>query len=195
VLSGVDPFTLTIEKAHAYRAPSLVPIASSARGTPLISAAASATGRLVVLGFGPGESNVASAPAFPVLFGNALEWLVRPEAGGPRRPGPVQFDDAVVRVTGPRGVTVPLERVNHAAMAVLRAPGVYVAEGGGARSTIAVNVGDAQVSNVGRTSLPASGTRAVTAGASSHAWWMYCVLAAFALIVAEWWTWQRRITV
>jgi hypothetical protein len=90
---------------------------------------------------------------------------------------------------------VPLERVNHAAIGVLREPGVYIAEGGGARSTIAVNVGDAQVSNVGRTSLPAAGTRAVTAGASSHAWWMYCVIAAFALILAEWWTWQRRITV
>ena len=120
---------------------------------------------------------------------------MRPEVGGPHRPGPVQFDDGVVRVSGPRGVAVPLERVNHAAIGVLREPGVYIAEGGGARSTIAVNVGDAQVSNVGRTSLPAAGTRAVTAGASSHAWWMYCVIAAFALILAEWWTWQRRITV
>ncbi len=195
ILEGVDPLTLTIEKAHGYRAPLLTPVAMSARGTPLVSVEASATGRLVVLGFGPGESNLASAPAFPVLIGNALEWLARPEAGGPRRPGPVRFDEGVVRVSGPRGVAVPLERVNHAAIGVLRAPGVYVAEGGGARSTIAVNVGDAQVSNVGRTNLAAAGARAVTAGASSHAWWMYCVLAAFALIVAEWWTWQRRITV
>jgi hypothetical protein len=51
------------------------------------------------------------------------------------------------------------------------------------------------VSNLGRTNLPAAGARAVTVGASSHAWWMYCVIAAFVLILAEWWTWQRRITV
>ena len=55
--------------------------------------------------------------------------------------------------------------------------------------------GFVDILHVGRTSLPAVGTRAVTAGASSYAWWMYCVIAAFALIVAEWWTWQRRITV
>ena len=55
VLQGVDPFTLTIERARGLRAPALTPIAVSARGTPLVSVAASATGRLVVFGIWTGR--------------------------------------------------------------------------------------------------------------------------------------------
>jgi hypothetical protein len=59
-----------------------------------------------------------------------------------------------------------------------------------------VNVGDPQVSNLSRTSLSATAqARAVSAGASGRAWWLYFALVAFALVLAEWWTWQRRITV
>ena len=32
------------------------------------------------------------------------------------------------------------------------------------------------------------------AGRSSRPLWLYCAWAAFALALAEWWTWQRRIT-
>jgi hypothetical protein len=86
--------------------------------------------------------------------------------------------------------------VNENAVATLRLPGLYVAEGGGARSTIAVNVGSTQVSNLERTTVFAPGrTQTVSSGASARAWWLYCALAAFALVLAEWWTWQRRITV
>jgi hypothetical protein len=79
---------------------------------------------------------------------------------------------------------------------MLRAPGLYVAEGAGAASTFAVNVGDPQVSNTARTSLsPGDQARPVMAGTSARSWWLYCAAAAFALALAEWWTWQRRITV
>jgi hypothetical protein len=79
---------------------------------------------------------------------------------------------------------------------MLRAPGLYTVEGGGARSTLAVNIADPQVSNLGRTTLTGSTTATqVAAGSSSQPWWVYCAAAAFVLALAEWWTWQRRITV
>jgi hypothetical protein len=51
------------------------------------------------------------------------------------------------------------------------------------------------VSNVLRTSVAGDRAKVVTAGASSRPWWAYFAFAAFALVLAEWWTWQRRITV
>jgi len=201
VVRAVDPLTLSIEHARAYSSATLVPIARSARGTPLVyvrepSAAKPLDPRLVLVTFGAGESNLPSAPAFPVLVGDALEWLTSRAGGGARRPGLTAFDIGVEKVTGPRGEPVPLVRMNGAALGMLRAPGLYVAEGGGGRSTIAVNAGDPQVSNVWRTTSTA-GARglAVTAGASGLPWWQYCAMAAFALALMEWWTWQRRITV
>jgi hypothetical protein len=196
VVRGVDPLTLTIDKARPYGAPALQPVARSERDTPLVYVSQSVDQRLVVVTFGPDESNLARAPGFPVLIGDALDWLTRPAEGGSRRPGPASFDRSVSRLTGPDGSAVPLEHAGDRLTTVLARPGLYVAEGGGARSSFAVNVGDPQVSNLLRTSLGASGRAlAVTSGASGRAWWLYCVAAAFALIFAEWWTWQRRITV
>ena len=126
-----------------------------------------------------------------------MDWLARPAAGGARRPGPAIFDEAITKVTASNGAVVPLVRVAHAVVGALAAPGFYTAErGAGVQSTFAVNVGDLQVSNLARTSLSAAARAGtVSAGASGRAWWLYCAIAAFALVLGEWWTWQRRITV
>jgi hypothetical protein len=196
VLSGVDPFTLSIEKARAFTLPQLRVVAESARGTPLIYAGQSNDQRAVVVTFGPTDSNLPSAPAFPVLIGNALDWLARVSSGGARRPGPMTFDEAIISVMDPEGETVPLTHFNHSAVALLRSPGMYFADGSAVRTAIAVNAGDPQVSNLLQTRLtPEVRTRPVAAGIPPRPWWMYLVALAFALALAEWWTWQRRITV
>jgi hypothetical protein len=79
---------------------------------------------------------------------------------------------------------------------VLRTPGLYVADGAAGPSSIAVNAGDPQISNVERTTLGTTAhALAVSSSGSVHPWWLYCAAAAFGLVIAEWWTWQRRITV
>jgi hypothetical protein len=196
VVQGVDPFTLTIERARTYGSAALVPVARSARGTPLVYVSESRDRRIVVVTFGAGESNLAAAPGFPVLMANALEWAARPAASSARSPGLATFEPGIVSVTGPDGDAVPLSRVGDRPVGVLRTPGLYVAEGGGSRSTIAVNAGDPLLSNLSRTTpAGAGGVRTVTAGRSGRPWWLYFAVAAFVLVLAEWWTWQRRITV
>jgi hypothetical protein len=206
VVQGVDPFTLTIERGRAYARQSLNPIARSSTGMPLISVDESPDWRRVIVGFGPDDSNLTAAPGFPVLLGNSLEWLARPDvvattagqtvSGHVHKPGLVAFEGVVVKVTGPRSTAVPLLRVNDRAMARLHDPGLYTVEGGGARSTVAINVGSPQLSNLTRTTpISATQPRAVTAGGSARPWWLYSALAAFMLGLFEWWTWQRRITV
>ena len=101
-------------------------------------------------------------------------------------------------MTGPGGRQIPLARVGGAALACCATPGLYIAEARGRDEHIAVNVGDPQVSNLGaHDSLSAE-----RSGASGHGRRvrpalvaLLCVAAAFALALAEWWTWQRRITV
>ncbi len=196
VVAGVDPLTLAIEKARAYGAPGLTAVARSRRGTPLVLVSDTPARRFVVVAFGPDESNLASAPGFPVLMGNAIDWLARPDARAPQRTGLSSFNPATARVTGPGGRQVPLMRMDGAVLGTLRTPGLYVAEGAGATSRFAVNVSDPQVSNTARTTLsPGDQARAAGLGRSERPWWMYCAAAAFVLALAEWWTWQRRITV
>ncbi len=201
VVLGVDPFTLSIDRARRYSAPSLTPVALSERGTPLVYVSETPAHRFAVVTFGADESNLAGAPGFPVLIGNALDWLTHPSSGsaqaGPaHRPRLVTFEEGVARVTGPDGADVRLARVDRASVGMLRQPGFYAVEGGGARSTIAINAGDQLLSNLTRAPSGRSGTaQVVEAGASGRAWWIYFAVAAFALALAEWWTWQRRITV
>ena len=196
VVRGVDPATLTIERAHAYATPNAVPVARSLRGTPLVSVVETPEQRAVIVAFGPGDSNLTSAPAFPVLVGNAIDWLMTPFGHTSVNPGLASLNDAVSSVAGPRGTSVPLAHVNHAALGLLRAPGLYVVTGGGGRGTIAVNAGDPGLSDLMKTTLSrANQAGLVRPGAASRPWWVYAAIAAFVLAMAEWWTWQRRITV
>ena len=198
VVQGVDPFTLSIERARSFSSPLLDPVAQSVRGTPLVYVSESPDRRLVVVTFGAEESNLAGAPGFPVLIGNALDWLTHPAARPAQAmpPSIMTFAEGVAEVRDPDGARIPLSRVNRTAVGILRAPGFYVVEGGGARSTLAINAGNPQVSNLTRApALGEAGARNVEAGMSGGPWWLYCTLAALVLILAEWWTWQRRITV
>lgn len=196
VVQGVDPFTLIISRAQVYSSPSLTPVARSARGTPLVLVHASAERRQIVLAFGAADSNLPAAPGFPVLLGNALDWLARPASRGRVEPGPLELDAGIDRLTGPGGREVPLTRIEGRTIAVIREPGLYVAEGGGSSSRFVVNAGSAQLSNLTRTSPVTAGqTRTVEAGTSTRPWWITLAIAALALALLEWWTWQRRITV
>jgi hypothetical protein len=197
VLNGVDPTTVSIERARTVESDKWTPIAKSATGTPLVSVAETPEYRRVLLGFGSNEaeSNVALQPAFPVLMVNTLEWLARPSLGVQVRPGVVPLPAAVAHLTSPDGKAVSVTTFGDTRLARIASPGLYLAEGGGMRSALAANVGDPQVSNVSRTSLSASTQASTSAIETNDPWWPVLIAIAFVLGLAEWWTWQRRITV
>jgi hypothetical protein len=195
VLRGVDPMTLRIDRARSCSSVSLSPIARSTHGTPLVCVQESGDRRTVVVGFGPADSSLASAPAFPVFMANTLEWLARPETRDlSLRPGLSTFAGAA-RITRDDGESVPLTHVTDVAYGVLTTPGLYRVETAGARNTLAVNAADPQRSNVAHTTLGAGGNAAPPLSPLERPWWLGCAIAAFVLAFAEWWTWQRRVTV
>ncbi len=195
VLRGVDPVTLRIDRARSCESGPLLAIARSSRGTPIICAGESPDRRLIVVGFGPADSNLATAPAFPVLVANALEWLARPESRDlSLRPGLTTFNGPA-RISRDDGESVPLTRLTASAFGVLAAPGLYTIESAGARNTVAVNAADPQRSNVAKTTLGARANTAPPRNPLERPWWLGCAFAAFVLAFAEWWTWQRRVTV
>jgi hypothetical protein len=195
VLDGVDPLTLEIKRARPLQAPGLTAVAQSEKGTPMVAVADTVDRRLVVLSFALAESNLAFAPAFPVFIGNTLEWLAQPSFGPSRRPGRVRLPASTIRVTDHSGNAMPLVRAGDFAVATLATPGLHLVEAGGARGVVAVNVGDPEVSNLGRSSLADKGTQPDAGSSGGRPWWTFAVIGAFLLASVEWWTWQRRVTV
>jgi hypothetical protein len=107
VVAGVDPLSLDVKRARAI-AGRLTTVAASERGTPLVAVSDQSTARFVVLSFALADSNLAYSPAFPVLVGNALEWLARPALGASGRPGPLALPASTTRVLNGDGESVPL---------------------------------------------------------------------------------------
>jgi hypothetical protein len=195
VVAGVDPLTVDVKRVRAYTGRDLIPVALSEHGTPLVSVAEARDRRIVVWSFSPADSNLASAPGFPVLAGDAIEWLARPSYGVLRRSGPARLPAATARVLTPDGKPLPIVRAGESAVVRLASPGLYLVEAGGSRGVIGVNVGSPEVSNVSRSSFSGTEASRVASGGAGWPWWMWAVVIVFALASVEWWTWQRRVTV
>lgn len=196
LLRGVDPLTIDIARAGGLTGDRLTTIASSERGTPLAMIMDEPRLRLVALTFGLADSNLASAPAFPVLVGNALEWLARPSLPTPVGPGAITLPAGVLRVLAPDGEEVPFVRAGDEVQTVLPVPGLYRIDVAGARSVVAVNAGDPVRSNLQRTGFTAGdGVAREAADGTGRPWWPYALMAVIGLIALEWLTWLRRITV
>ncbi len=195
LLDGVDPALLQVARARAIVRPSLVPVVLSERGTPLVTFEDARDGRRVVFGFSLAESNIAATPAFPVLMGNALDWLGRPARDLARHPGPVVLPPETVRVVAPDGRTLPIARFDDRATANLDRPGLYLVQGPDGERVLRVTLGDPRRSNLMTSSVAGAPAEPAAPVTSRRPWWMLAGFGAFALGLAEWVTWQRRVTV
>lgn len=195
VFDGVDTALLHVGHARAVIRPTLRPIAMSEQGTPLVAVEDGRAGRQVVFTFSIADSNVAVTPAFPVLVGNAIDWLGRPDRDLHRQPGPAVLPPATARVLAPDGRSVPLTRLDDRVGANLEAPGLYLVQSADGQSVLQVTLGDMRRSNLLTSSISETGTRPGPSRRQGRSWWIYATIAAFVLAGLEWMTWQRRITV
>jgi hypothetical protein len=194
-VAGVDPHSVDVKKVFAFTGKDLTVVAASERGTPLVSVADARDRRLVVWSFALADTNLKNAAGFPILLGDAIEWLAHPSYGVLRKPGLVRLPASTSRVISPAGQPVTVVRAGSDAIVRFKTPGLYLVEAAGSRGVVGVNVGDPEISNIGRTSLEGASVSYVEAGGAGWPWWMWFVVLAFALAATEWWTWQRRVTV
>jgi hypothetical protein len=195
ILDGVDTELVRVARARGVARPSLRPIAVSEHDTPLVSIEDSAGVRYVVLGFSPQDANFASTPAFPILVGNAIDWLGRPERGVRRQPGLVSLPAGTRRVVTPNGQALPLLTLDDRVTAILPTPGLYLAETLGGQSVLSVGLGDPARSNLLASTIAPDRSPRRALRAEGRPWWMFLASAAFILAGLEWVTWRRRVTV
>lgn len=195
LLQGVDTQTMALDRARIYAGNGLDVIARSTTGTPLVYVKDTAEQRFAIFTFSVTDSKLMFAPGFPALLGNAMDWLAHPARVGTRRPGQVMFDGTIASLTGPDDKPVPVTKIGDIAVATLSHVGFYVAKAGGGTSVIAVNATDPDISDLQRTRLAVKTPADASAPSRGRPWWLFAAAVAVVLIGAEWFTWQRRITV
>jgi hypothetical protein len=195
VLIGVDSSLVRISSLTALTAPSLKPIALTNSGAAIVSIEDGAS-RRVVLHFAVPASNLPLTPAFPVLIGNAIDWLGRRDRGHVQVPGAVVLPRETVRVLDPAGKAIPLVSLGDRRAATLEAPGLYLAETTGATPRVLnVRLDDMRKANLLVSSVGPDTEVRPLAPPPPTSWWRLASLLAVLVLVVEWVTWDRRITV
>ena len=196
VTDGVSLRDVLVERALALRVPAGAQVlASDADGQPLILASASGP-RWVEVAFALRDSNLPLQPGFPVFLSNALDWMTGEAPALQSGPGLVRVPVADADVLDLRGRQVATRRLPGATLIEAEEPGIYTATAGDRRVRVAVNVADAAVTAVNASRL--AGDPATIAWPTPHSAvdpWPGILLAAALLLVLEWWTYNRRLTV
>lgn len=194
VLAGVDSSLVRIASLRTLVNPALMPVALTETGAAIVSAD-DGSSRRVVLHFALSESNLQLTPAFPVLVGNAIDWLGRPERGRVRPPGPVVLPQDTERVLAPDGRALPLVPLGDRRAVTLDKPGLYLAESANARRVLNVRLNDMRKANLMVSSIERDREVRAPAEKPTAPWWIVAALIAVMALVVEWFTWDRRITV
>ncbi len=171
-------------------------LARDADGGALLVAAVRSP-RWVASGFAVEDSNFAAQASFPMFVANSLAWLLdEPPAIG-RGLGTVSVPLERARVLTPEGNPTDTRFVPGATLFRAEAPGVYSAEGATGRLRVLVNLLDPAITDVNATRLAATSPDAPTASLAfaGPEPWIALLLAAVALMLVEWWTYHRRLSV
>jgi hypothetical protein len=194
MLRHVSIHDLSILQAAKIDAEGLTVIAG-AKDTPLIVAhEVSGVPKWAMLTFSLGASDFPFQAGFPVFVGNTLAWFSREPFALRVAPGLARlpFKDATLETEDGKAVvsrTVLNETVFDAEQ-----PGMYIATHDGVRQRVAVNLTSREFSNINDSTGPAAPAAASRRPPLQREMWFYMALAALALIVIEWFTYHRRVT-
>jgi len=221
LLRYVDLDAVHVLRARAVEPPPGARVLVEAGGGPLLLVAERPQGRLAVLAFDLHDSDLPLHVAFPVLTANLVDWLLLPSSitpaaeggwGGARFPASVRPGDPVsiqpdpeaaeIAVTTPDGTrhVLPVDEATPVFAATGRL-GIYRVEqsdrtGNALRSSVfAVNLFDPAESNIAPRDVVQVGQTEVAAAAQEEEgrreFWPWLAGAALAVLVVEWWIYQR----
>ena len=159
--------------------------------------------RMVRVSFALEDSNFPLQPGFPIFLANTLGWLMDEQVALARSPGRVEVPLPMAAVTDLEGSDIIAWPLSDRTVFMADQPGLYtvVAENG-RRLRVAVNLASAERTSVNDSGLASDELTAtastVLAGAEpgpSEELWVFLLLLALFLVVAEWVTYHRRLTV
>jgi hypothetical protein len=173
-------------------------LASTSGGLPLIVASDDAP-RWIAVAFAPEDSNFPLHAGFPVFLGNALDWMTNEQAILSRNLGVIELPLAHARVLAVDGSELPVQERFGGSLFEAQAPGLFTAVSARERVRIAANLLDRRITDVNRSNLspfkPLQAVPTTVRMRSSFDAWSVLLLAAALLLLAEWWSWTRRLTV
>jgi hypothetical protein len=196
VLENVSLRDAQIERAVAFDVSrgSWIALARAADGAALV-VADDAVPRRVALGFALSDSGFAATASFPVLVANAVEWLSAEPPAVVREPGTITVPMENARILSPDGATLPVRHVPGATLVEAREAALFTAEGARRRLRVIAQSLDPARTDVNASSLAAPPLPEDSAGARSSAPpWLWLLAIAGLLMLLEWFTWNRRVT-
>jgi hypothetical protein len=132
---------------------------------------------------------------FPLFVDNALGWLSREALAVRKQPGTISVPLAQAEIRQLNGDRTDSYSRGNATMFEAVEPGLYVATHEDTRQYIAVNLASPQYSNLNKTASLKDRPAAVSAGWLQQELWVYMIGAAALLLVLEWVTYHRGVTV
>jgi hypothetical protein len=212
VMRWVQMSDVNVDRSHVFtvdRTRGEAALAISVRD-PIVVARNAGGKKAVVVGFALAGTDLTLRVAFPLLLVNTLDWfagssteLITTYTTGQRQRVPLDGapDVREATVTGPDGTTRPAPVVDGVATFYADQVGFYaLAAPGVAGLELAANLsspGESAIAPVTRLALGEKELAAPEAFAvtRTRTLWAYLVLAALLLLVVEWVTYHRRITV
>lgn len=171
-------------------------ICADAQRRPLVLASLNGP-RRVESTFALEDSNLPQQAGFPVFLSNTLDWLAGESRALQATVGPVELPVGAAKVLDLQGRAVSTRELPGATLIDAQQPGFFTATAPDRRVRVAVSVLDPAVTNVNASRF--ADTPATPAAASGARWrtevWVALLLAAALLLVLEWWTFNRRLTV
>jgi hypothetical protein len=199
LLSGVALRDVLVDRAAAPKAGAPIPMLAVASGPgnePLILATRDGR-RIALVSFALEASNFALQPSFPAFLANAVDWLTREPRALAQRVGQVRLPLPQARVLDLDGREVPTRDAPGTTLFDADKPGLYTAVARDQRMRVAVNLLDPRVTaiNGGRFVQAAPAPEAGRGAGRLVEPWLLLILLAALLLVLEWGTYNRRVTV
>jgi hypothetical protein len=146
-----------------------------------------------MLTFDLDSSDFQQQPGFPVFIENVLAWFGQEPLALRSHTGLVEIPLADAQVRTDDGRVVVSQQHLGKTLARLPDPGLYTATSGATRIHVAAQLSNPNLSNINQSIF--TDTDSVGRGAWLHEelWW-YALLGAVALLLVEWVTYHRRIT-
>jgi len=181
-------------------------VVASAFGTPMVVARDEGARNMVLIAFDIRNSDLPLRVAFPVLMINLIDYfqldegsLIQNYATGTTWSVGVEAASGEATVERPDGTSMDVPIYNGRAIVYGEQTGFYELEVDGAKQTLAANLLEPRESSIGPVDLELPEREVVQTTDQllfdRQELWIWALLAVLGVLLLEWWTYNRRITV